>query len=484
MERRHKLWIDGRWQEADHLNDVRSPYSGQIVARVDQASNNQITQAVNASVEAAKVFRTVSRHMRSALLREMARLVSLRRADFVQVIVDEAGKPAQLADLEVTRCLTTLTVAADEAKRYGGDVIPLDIDAGARAYAPAISVWVPRGPVLGITPFNFPLNLVAHKVAPALAVGAPILIKPAPQAPGAAALLAEVFEQAVAGVADTREKIPLAAFQVFSASNEVVAKAITDKHVPTVSFTGSTASGHRIQAMAVGKRVLLELGGNAAVIVHQDADLDRAANRIASGAFSYAGQSCISVQRVFVHKEVLHKFQDRLLAETGKIISGDPAKREVLNGPLIDEHALTRVMEWIEEAKADGARVIVGGKRQGTIIEPTIITGAKANHKLICEEAFAPVVVISSYDQFSQAIDAVNDSRFGLQAGVFTDSSKLIYQAIQNLDVGGVMINEIPTYRADQMPYGGVKDSGLGREGLRYAMEEYSERRTVVQWVG
>lgn len=484
MEQRHKLWLSGRWQEAKTAVHLRSPFSNLPIAQIDQASPEQWEQALASSKEAFALFRKTSRYLRSALLREMARLVSERRADFVEVIARESGKPVQLAEIEVTRAIATLTIASEETKSFGGEVIPLDTNATDRAFGPAISYWVPRGPVLGITPFNFPLNLVAHKVAPALAAGASIIIKPAPQAPGGAVLLAEVFEKAAKTVSDNRETVPLAAFQVLSAANEVAAVAITDSRITTVSFTGSTKVGWMIQKMAVGKRVLLELGGNAAVIVHKDADLVRAATRCAAGGFGYAGQSCISVQRIFVHQDVRSRFEELLVAETAKVISGDPTKKDVLNGPMIDDAATTRVMKWLDEAKQDGAQQLAGGTREGNVLAPTVLTGVKPTHKVASEEVFAPIVVVSGYDKFSDAIDAVNHSKYGLQAGVFTDSAKLIQQAIEDLEVGGVIINEIPTYRADQMPYGGVKESGLGREGLRYAMEEYSERRTVVQWTG
>lgn len=482
--RHYKLWLDGHWQDSKVGTHLRSPFSGDAVAHVDQATADQMKLAIDSAVQAAAKLRRTSRYLRAALLKTMGQIVAERRAEFVKVIIDEAGKPYTSADVEVTRALNTFSIAAEEAKRYGGDVIPIDIEGTARAYGPAISYWVPRGPVLGITPFNFPLNLVAHKVAPALAVGAPIIIKPAPQAPGGAALLAEVFEQAALRVSDARESVPLSAFQVLSAPNEVTALAISDNRVPTVSFTGSTKAGWMIQQMAVGKRVLLELGGNAAVIVHSDADLIRAANRCAAGGYGYAGQSCISVQRIFVQQSVAKRFEELLLSETAKIVSGDPSRKETTNGPMIDREAANRALLWIEEAKRDGARVLAGGIRNGNVIEPTVLTDIKPTMKVASEEVFAPLVTLSAYDKFSEAVSAVNDSRFGLQAGVFTDSAKLINEAVAELDVGGVMINEIPTYRADQMPYGGVKESGLGREGLRYAMEEYSERRTVVHWLG
>ncbi len=487
MVHRHKLWIDGKWMETTNsrdLHEIRSPFNNEPVAKVDYATPEQMERAMVASVAAFIKYRKVSRHARSKLLEAMRDGIARRQHELAKVIAAEAGKPITLAEGEVMRALTTFTVAAEEAKRFGGEVIPIDIDATGRPYSPAIAYWVPRGPILGITPFNFPLNLVAHKVAPALAAGCSILIKPAPQAPGGAAMLAQIFEEAAAQASDARDTIPLATFQVVSCGNDVASAPVTDPRMNSLTFTGSGRVGWHLQSLAVGKRVALELGGNAGVIIHSDANLERAALRCAAGGFGYAGQSCISVQRIFVHKEVARKFEELLLAETAKVVAGDPMKKEVTVGPLIDAAAADRVMAWIDEAKRAGARVLAGGTRSGNVIAPTVVAGVKRAAKLSTEEAFGPVVILETYDNFSDAIEALNESRYGLQAGIFTDSTRLIREAVENLEVGGVMINEVPTYRADQMPYGGVKESGLGREGLRYAMEEYSERKTVVQWHG
>lgn len=485
MSTHHRLWIDGEWKAAHQdPRELTSPFDGRVVARVDQATAQEMEQALEAAHRAAKSFGRVSRYARARLLQGIAQGLQSRRAELVASLVEEAGKPTTLADGEVGRAIMTFTVAAEEAKRFGGDVVPLDIEPASRAFAPAVVHWFPRGPVLGITPFNFPINLVAHKVAPALAAGCPILIKPAPQAPGGAVLLAEIFAQAAAAASDARDVIPLAALQVVSCSNEVASIALLDPRITTVSFTGSTAVGWMIQKSAIGKRTLLELGGNAAVIVHKDADLVRAAARCAFGGYTFAGQTCISVQRIFVQAEIAARFQALYVGEVQKLVSGDPAARETFNGPLIDAKAADRVMSWIEAAVAGGAKVITGGTRQGNVIAPTVLTHVNPALQVSCEEVFGPVTVLATYGEFDEALAAVNDSKFGLQAGVFTDSASLQQRAIRELEVGGVILNEIPTYRADQMPYGGVKESGIGREGVRYAMEEYSERRTVVQWVG
>ncbi|MFI5348406.1 MAG: aldehyde dehydrogenase family protein [Elusimicrobiota bacterium] len=480
----HRLFIDGTWENGATSREILSPFSGKPVSRCAQASPEQLERALAAARNSGKLFGKISRFGRSRLLSAMARGIESRRAELVEAMVAEAGKPRALAEGEVGRAIVTFTIAAEEAKRLGGEVVPVDVDAAGRAYAPAVSHWVPRGPILAIAPFNFPLNLIAHKVAPALAVGASVIVKPPPQAPGAARILAEIFEAAAAEASDARERIPLAALQVLSAPNEVLAKAVADPRIAILSFTGSDKVGWMLQEKAARKKLILELGGNAAVIVEGDADLARAAARCAFGGFAYAGQVCISVQRILLRQDIAARFKELLLAETAKIGCGDPARPDVLVGPLIDAAAADRVMAWIEEARRDGAKVLCGGTRAGNVISPTILSGVKPTAKLSCEEAFGPVVVLDAYGVLDEAIASVNSSRFGLQAGLFTDGAAAIRRAAEGLEVGGLMVNEVPTYRADNMPYGGVKDSGLGREGVRYTMEEYCERRTVVTWQG
>ena len=480
----YKNFIEGSWIEAKEKKQLKSPFSGDEVAEVHQASPDSLEKASQAAFGAAPEFRRISRHLKSKLLLMMAAEIENHRTQFIKKMIDEAGKPYSFADIEVSRAIQTFTTAAEEAKRFGGEVIPLDSDASGRFYAPAISYWFARGPILAITPFNFPLNLVAHKVAPALAVGCPILVKPSPQAPGCAYLLAEIFEKVVQAVSDSREKISSNCFQVLSCSNEVISKAVTDERFTTLSFTGSNRVGWHLQTQAVRKKLALELGGNAAVIIHSDADLKRAAMRCASGGFGYAGQSCISVQRILVQKKVADEFTQNLLKETALLKIGDPNLKDTSIGPVIDELAADRIMNWLEEAKREGAKILLGGTRLKNIIQPTILVNVKSSSKISCEEVFAPIVMIEQYDKIDEALKSVNASKFGLQAGVFSNDSQLIFQALQTLEVGGVVANDIPTYRADHMPYGGVKESGLGREGVKYAMEEYSERRTLISWIG
>lgn len=481
---RHLALVEGEFVETGYAREIRSPATGEIVAVAFDADRPLMERAVAAAEAASRPFRATSRYLRSRLLARMAEGLERRRAEIAHLITAEAGKPAMLADVEVSRAIGTFTIAAEEAKRYGGEVVPIDIDAGGRAYDLATSRLVPRGPVLGIAPFNFPLNLVAHKVAPALAVGAPILVKPAPQAPGAARVLAEIFVEAASAVADAREKVPLAAMQVFGAPNDVASLAVRDERLSVLSFTGSANVGWMLQAMARGKKVILELGGDAAVIVHEDADLARAAARCAFGAYSYAGQVCISVQRVLVHERVHETFRELFLAEVKKIPWGDPRDPRTLSGPVIDSAAADRVMGLLDEAARGGGRISVGGDRDGNLIAPTVVEDAPKTSGLATEEAFGPVAALSRYATLADAIEEVNRSRYGLQAGVFTGGIRVAREAAEGLDVGGILINEVPTYRADNAPYGGVKASGLGREGVRYAMEEYSERKTIIEWHG
>lgn len=481
----HLLFIDGQWLESKTVAAIASPHTGEKVAGAHQADDAQLEKAIAASLKAFHPFEKTSRFIRSKLLAAIAQGISERRADIVESMIQEAGKPWMLADAEVSRAIQTFTWASEETKRLGGEVVPMDVDAGGRPFDEAICLFKARGPILGITPFNFPLNLVAHKVAPALAVGCPILIKSAPQAPGGAALLASIFEKAAKSVnaehGGGREAIPMAALQVISCSNALAEVAVKDERLPTVSFTGSPGVGFKIQSAAVGKKVILELGGNAGVIVHSDADLSRAAARCAFGGMSYAGQTCISVQRIFVQKSVAAEFEKLLTAEMKKVKFGDPHQKDVIVGPVIDSKAAERIQAWIEES---GAQAAVGGKRSKNLVEPTLLLNPPRASRISCEEVFGPVITLSQYDEFSEGIGMINDSKFGLQAGVFTKDAALVHQAFHGLEVGGVIVNEVPTFRADHMPYGGVKQSGLGREGLRYAMEEFCERRILVQFRG
>jgi glyceraldehyde-3-phosphate dehydrogenase (NADP+) len=361
-------------------------------------------------------------------------------------------------------------VAAEEAKRIPGDVVPLDLTPGTENYL-GIAKRFPIGPVLGITPFNFPLNLVAHKVAPCLAAGNPIVLKPAPQTPLTALLLGDIVLQT---------DLPEGAFSVVPCDNTVAEQMVADPRFKMLSFTGSASVGWMLKAKCGKKRLALELGGNAGVIIEPDTDLEVAAQRCVTGGFVYAGQTCISVQRVFVHEAVYQPFLEKMLPRVAAVKVGDPTDDATVIGPLIDEGAARRIEEWIEEAVAHGARLRAGGKRSGALFEATVLTDVTPDMKVSCREVFGPVMTVTPYRQFDEAINALNDSDFGLQAGIFTRDIDRIFHAYRSLDVGGVLVNEIPTFRADQMPYGGVKDSGLGREGVRYTIEEMTELKLLV----
>lgn len=481
--RKPRLWIGGRWQDSQSLCTLKNPYSGNGVAEIPQADSSQVEVALASAEESFKQYRKLSRYTRSKLLSLMTEKIAKVRSEFISLMVEEAGKPYGLSDGEVSRALVTFQLSAEEARRQVGEIAPVDHDLAGRAYAPARIEWVPRGPVLAITPFNFPLNLAAHKVAPALAAGCSVILKPPPQAPSASFLLAQIFEEAAKEASDSREQVPLGTFQVLQCSNELAEKMVTDPRIMTFSFTGSDTVGLKLQGKAIGKKVALELGGNAAVIVHSDADIQRAAARCAFGAFAYAGQVCISVQRIYVHRSVADQFESALIEETRKLGVGDPALKDTLVGPLIDGRATERVLSWIAEAKSHGAKELLGGQK-GALITPTILKGVRPTDAVSCQEVFGPVVTLGTYEEFDEAIERVNDSRFGLQAGVFSNNHALLRAACADLEVGGVILNEVPTYRADSMPYGGIKNSGLGREGVRYAMEDYCERKTVVEWLG
>lgn len=484
MSKITKHWIGGSWLSSDNVHQVINPYNGKDLGKYGLASADQIQLAIQEASLAQKPFARSSRFLRSRLLSKMKDLIQERRKEFVDFIISEAGKPFTLADGEVTRCLATFQTASEEANKFVGESYAMDVDLGGRAFATANTEFFPKGVILAITPFNFPLNLVAHKVAPALAVGAPMILKPAPQAPGCSFLLAQIFEEACKAVnsefGNENDSIPLSALQVLFCSNENASLLSKDDRIAIISFTGSPIVGWKLQEIGNKKKVLLELGGNAALILASDGDLRLAASRSAFGANSYAGQSCISVQRIFAVADRYEAFKEELIAEFKKVKSGDPTQKDVIVGPLIDHKAKERILSWIKEAKEAGANVLVGGDSKDSILSPTLLENVPRNTKLFQEEVFGPVAILEKVDNLQDAIDKVNDSKYGLHAGVFTNHIGNIQKCFQELEVGGVIINEVPTFRADHMPYGGVKESGLGREGIRYAMEDFCERKTLV----
>jgi acyl-CoA reductase-like NAD-dependent aldehyde dehydrogenase len=465
-----ELVIGGTRVQAPASDPVVNPYTGETVAEVPQASREQVVLAVEAAARAFPSFAAWPAHRRAALLMAVAEGVAARRGELADSIVAEAGKPVTQALGEVDRAVTTFTVAAEEAKRLGGEVVPADTTPAGEHH---LALWrrFPLGPVSAISPFNFPLNLVAHKLAPAFAVGAPVVLKPPVQAPLTSMLLADIMAQAGA---------PDGAFAVVPCNPAAAEPLITDDRMKVLSFTGSDRVGWQLKAKAGKKRVLLELGGNAAVIVCEGTDLKAAAARIAYGAFAYAGQVCISVQRIFVHTDIYDPFLEAFLAATAALPVGDPRDPRTVVGPMIDDGAARRVLEWVEEARAGGARVALGSTREGNVLAPVVLTDAPSTSKVSCAEVFGPVAVVAPFATFEEAVSKVNDSPYGLQAGVYTrDLNQAIY-AFHHLDVGGVLVGDVPTFRLDHTPYGGTKDSGLGREGVRYAMEEITERRLLL----
>jgi acyl-CoA reductase-like NAD-dependent aldehyde dehydrogenase len=467
---RRAIFVAGRLKETRETSAIRNPYNGEILAEVCLAGEDEIEEAIRAAVTAFAAGRRLPSHKRAAALQRTAEDLTHRHEEFARCLSAESGKPITDARREVGRAISTFTIAAEEAKRIPGEVVPLDISPGTDRHVGFVRRF-PIGPVLGITPFNFPLNLVAHKVAPALAVGNPIVLKPAPQTPLTSLLLGEVLS----GL-----DLPQGMFSIVPCTNAVAERMVGDERFAMLSFTGSAPVGWKLKSKAGKKRVVLELGGNAGVIVEPDADLDHAAERCAIGGYGYSGQTCISVQRIYVHESVYKSFLDGLLKRVRTLKAGNPQDESTTLGPLIDEGAAKRVESWIQEAVAGGAKLQLGGKRQGSVVEATVLTDVRSEMKVSSEEAFGPLVNVSPYRTFEEAIAALNDSPYGLQAGVFTRDINKAFKAYEDIEAGAVLINEIPTFRADQMPYGGVKNSGLGREGVRYTIEEMTERKLLV----
>ena len=469
MAKEYKFLIDGRWRQSSKKEEIKNPFNNETIASVYLAEERDIEDAVLSSQRAFEITKKAPAYKRAEILQKIVRGLEHRKEEIAKTITLEAGKPISDSRAEVSRAINTFQIASEEAKRIEGEVIPLDLMQGSENRFGIIRRF-PIGPVLGITPFNFPLNLVAHKVAPAIASGNTIILKPAPKTPVTALMLGELISDA---------GFPAGGLNIVPCSILLAEKLVTDKRIKKLSFTGSAAVGLKLKAMAGMKKVTLELGGNAAVIIHSDADIDFAAKRCAIGAFSYAGQICISVQRIYAHEDIYAKFMDKFLANVRNLKSGDPMDESTNIGPMIDEGVAKRTEEWLKEAVKDGAKVLLGGKRNGNFFEPTVLTNIKPSMKVCGEEVFAPLVTVERYKGFGDAVAMVNNAIYGLQAGVFTGDIGRIFQAYNALEVGGVIVNDIPTYRLDHMPYGGVKMSGFGREGIRYAMEEMTEMKLL-----
>jgi glyceraldehyde-3-phosphate dehydrogenase (NADP+) len=448
---------------------VRSPYDGTEVGTHPLASAAELDSAIASNLAAADACRHLPAYERAACLRSVADGLERQRGAVATLIAREAGKPLTLATLEVDRAIFVFRDGAEEATRIGGDVLPLDVLPAGRGRLGLTRRW-PLSPIAAITPFNFPVLLAAHKIAPAIACGASLTLKPPPQDPLSPLALGELV--AASGY-------PPGGVNVVPCELEVARRLVTDPRVRMISFTGSARAGWAIRAEAGTKRVALELGGNAAVIVEPDADLDRAIRSCAAGGYGYAGQSCISVQRILVHERVYADFLDGFAARVRQLVVGDPLDPATEVGPMIDEAAARRAESWIAEAVRDGATLVAGGERHGAVLQPTVLTGTKPEHRVNCEEVFAPVTTVTAYRSFDEALDRANASPYGLQAGVFSRDVGRLMRAWDRLDVGGVMANEVPTWRMDRMPYGGAKASGQGREGVRYAIEDMTEVRLL-----
>jgi len=462
--------IAGEWREGSKSFDVRSPYDGSVVAEVGVPTDDDVEKALASAAGTFEESRTLSTHVRAEALMHISRRIGERADEIAETIAREGGKPLKWSTVEANRAVSTFRWAAEETRRGEGDLIRLDTEPALGSRLGVVRRF-PLGPVVGISPFNFPVNLVAHKLAPALAVGAPIILKPASVTPLGALLLGELFAET---------DLPPGMLSVVPLSSERAQGLVTDGRVKKVSFTGSSAVGWKLKGLDPRKHFTLELGGNAGVIVHSDADLDLAAQRIAFGGYYQAGQSCIAVQRTLVHAPVYEDFVARLVKEVENLKVGDPLDPDTDVGPVIDAGSLDRVSAWVDEAVSQGAEVLAGGQRNDPFYLPTILGNVRREMKVCREEIFGPVTTISPYQTFEEAIEEVNATPYGLQAGLFTADLQRVFLAHREIRVGGLIVGDVSAFRADQMPYGGTKESGYGREGLRSAMDEMTEPRIMV----
>lgn len=467
----YPLFLNNKPAQPNAELEVTDKYTGKLAFKTAMATPAIIEEAIAGAVRAAEPMARLASFERQGVLMHCVQRFTERRDELAHALCVEAGKPIRDSEGEVGRLIDTFRIAAEEAVRMTGEVMPLDISERARGYS---AMWkrVPIGPCSFISPFNFPLNLAAHKVAPAIAVGCPFVMKPASRTPLGALIIGEVLAEC--------DVLPAGAFSILPAHRDGADMFTADERLKLLSFTGSPDVGWALKAKAGKKKVVLELGGNAAVIVDKDADLADAVERTIFGAFYQSGQSCIGVQRIIVHEHVYADFRDRLVKATKKLVMGNPKDRATFIGPMIDVKEAQRLDNWIEEAVAGGATLLCGGKREGAMVEATLLEGVDPAATLYREEAFGPVAILSRFSEFEDALAEVNDSRFGLQAGVFTRDLFQMFDAWDRLEVGGIIVNDVPSYRVDNMPYGGVKDSGLGREGVRFAMEDMTEIRNLV----
>ncbi|MEL7197584.1 MAG: aldehyde dehydrogenase family protein [Pseudomonadota bacterium] len=468
----YPLYLNNNASQPNTDLAVTDKYSGEVAFRTALATPEIIDEAIAGSVRAAEPMARLASYEKQDVLMHCVAQFKERFDELAYALCVEAGKPIKDSEGEVTRLIDTFRIAGEEAVRNYGEVMPLDISERAKGYT---AMWkrVPIGPCSFIAPFNFPLNLAAHKIAPAIAIGCPFVMKPASKTPLGALIMGEVLAEC--------DVLPEGAFSILPASRDGADLFTEDERLKLLSFTGSPGVGWALKAKAGKKPVVLELGGNAAVVIDNDADLDDALERVVFGAFYQSGQSCIGVQRVLIHADVYDRFKDMLVEKTKSLVAGDPKDRKTFIGPMISEGEATRLKGWIDEAVDGGATLLTGGGlSRGNMLEATLLENVHRDAKAMNEEAFGPLAILMKFDTFDEALDEVNRSQFGLQAGIFTRDLFKMYDAWDRLDVGGVVINDVPSYRVDNMPYGGVKESGLGREGIRFAMEDMSEIRNLV----
>jgi len=467
-----QLWINGRWAEGSSYQTLRSPYTLEPIAEVAQADEARLDEAIEAAREAAKVMRRMPAHERASILEKVSAALAERKQEAARIIALEAAKPLKTALAEIDRTIMTYKFSAEEARQLRGEMVPMDAAPGGENRL-GFTLREPIGVIGAITPFNFPFNLVAHKVGPAIASGNTVVLKPASQTPLSAFFIAELFDQA---------GLPPGALNVFTGEGRTLGnRLVEDPRISMITFTGSPAVGTAIRNRAGLKRVTLELGSNSAVIIDTARDLDKIAARCLAGAFTFQGQVCISLQRIYVVGEDLYRrFADRFFEAVRGLRTGDPLSMETDLSALISPADVARCLEWIEEAKRMGAEVAAGGRAEGNVLLPTVLLNVDPAAKVSCREVFGPVVLINPAESVDRAIELVNDSEFGLQAGIYTDDIRTALLAAERLEAGGVLINDIPTFRVDHMPYGGVKMSGMGREGVKYAIEEMTERKLII----
>ncbi len=471
MTEHYPIFINGEPVETERRETIANPFNGEVVGTAGIAGEADIEAAIETAQRAFSVNRELSTYRRVEVLLEITAGLRRRRTELALLIAQESGKPISLSYGEVDRAITTFTLAAEETKRFGGETVPIDFQPNTEGTACRVERF-PIGPIAGITPFNFPLNLTAHKLAPAIAVGSSLVLKPPQQCPLSSSILARIVHEAGAEPGT---------FNVVHAELPLAERIVTDERFKLLTVTASDRVGWHLKSIAGKKKVVLELGGNAAAIVHEDADLDWAAQRMALGGFLQAGQVCIAVQRVLVHQPVYDRFKEMFLQKVRDLPVGDPMYPATIVGPCIRESEAERIVKWIDEAEKAGARVLCGGaERSGAVVQPTVLESTTEAMQVNRREVFGPVVTLTPYSTFEDALHTVNDSEYGLQAGLFTYDIRRVERAFRTLEVGGVIVNDFPTFRVDNYPYGGVKNSGLGREGVRYSMEEMTEMRALV----